>query len=381
MSRIIVAALGIQVVCAIINLWWKVSTHTAAIGGVAGALLAFSVMFMFNPTWWFCLIILLAGMVGTDGVAVFSIIENLSVLFIFLYEFIGKTSQPLFSTFFAECNFGELHRVFRYALIYSLILGILAMALVMAWPQILDLLFGLEDVEDVTKPYYAARVFCGGSVFMGVALLLQNYMQSEEDEWGAFLVVFMRRLGASLPIALVLAEYGFYVFWFVYPLAEIVTLIIMYFYKRSRGERHAVDPARVYSATFLGRVADVAAQIDSAEAFAKTWGAGEKTCHTLRLAMEEICGLMNERAARRKGDPLLSQLTLIANEDGTLTLHLRDDGQELDPFRLSVEQADPESKPVEDIDVRALGLHAVKTHVRQYLYRNYHGFNTVTLTV
>ena len=38
-------------------------------------------------------------------------------------------------------------------------------------------------------------------------------------------------------------------------------------------------------------------------------------------------------------------------------------------------------KPVEDIDVRALGLHAVKTHVRQYLYRNYHGFNTVTLTV
>ncbi len=97
--------------------------------------------------------------------------------------------------------------------------------------------------------------------------------------------------------------------------------------------------------------------------------------------MEEICGLMNERAARRDGDPLLSQLTLIANEDGTLTLHLQDDGQELDPFRLSVEPAGPESKPIEDFDVRALGLHAVKTHVRQYLYRNYHGFNTITLTV
>jgi anti-sigma regulatory factor (Ser/Thr protein kinase) len=320
-------------------------------------------------------------MVGTDGVAVFSIIENLSVLFIFLYEFIGKTSQPLYSTFFAECNFTELHRMLRYGLIYSTVLGALATALVMVWPQVLDLLFGLEDVEDAAKAYYAARVFCGSSIFMGVALLLQNYLQSEEDEWGAFLIVFLRRLGASLPIALVLAEYGFYAFWFVYPLAEIVTLIILYFYKRSRGERHTIDPARVYSATFLGRVADVAAQIDSAEAFAKTWGAGEKTCNTLRLAMEEICGVMNERAARQEGDPLLSQLTLIAQKDGTLTLHLRDDGKELDPFRLSVEQADPESKPVEDIDVRALGLHAVKTHVRQYLYRNYHGFNTVTLTV
>ena len=40
--------------------------------------------------------------------------ENLSLLFIFIYEFIGKTAQPLFSTFFAECNFTELHRVFRY---------------------------------------------------------------------------------------------------------------------------------------------------------------------------------------------------------------------------------------------------------------------------
>ncbi len=337
--------------------------------------------YIFDAVFTLIAIHMLAGMVGTDGVAVFSIIENLSVLFIFLYEFIGKTSQPLYSTFFAECNFTELHRMLRYGLVYSTVLGALATALVMAWPQVLDLLFGLEDVGDAAKAYYAARVFCGSSIFMGVALLLQNYLQSEEDEWGAFLIVFLRRLGASLPIALVLAEYGFYAFWFVYPLAEIVTLVILYFYKRSRGECHTIDPARVYSATFLGRVADVAAQIDGAEAFAKTWGAGEKTCNTLRLAMEEICGVMNERAARQEGDPLLSQLTLIAQEDGTLTLHLRDDGKELDPFRLSVEQADPESKPVEDIDVRALGLHAVKTHVRQYLYRNYHGFNTVTLTV
>ena len=101
----------------------------------------------------------------------------------------------------------------------------------------------------------------------------------------------------------------------------------------------------------------------------------------IKKRLEEICGLMNERAARREGNPLLSQLTLIVKEDGTLTLHLRDDGQELDPFRLSAESVNPESKQIEDVDVRALGLHAVKTHVRQYLYRNYHGFNTITLTV
>lgn len=66
MANILVASLMIQVVCAIINVWWKISTHTAAIGGFAGALLAFSILFVFNPLWWFCIIMLIAGMVGTS---------------------------------------------------------------------------------------------------------------------------------------------------------------------------------------------------------------------------------------------------------------------------------------------------------------------------
>lgn len=66
MSRILMAALLIQIVCAIINVWWKISTHTAAIGGVGGAVLAFSVLFSFDPVWWFCLTILLAGVLGSS---------------------------------------------------------------------------------------------------------------------------------------------------------------------------------------------------------------------------------------------------------------------------------------------------------------------------
>lgn len=66
MGSILIAALVIQVACAIINLFIKISTHTAAIGGVTGALLAFSVMFSFNPVWWLCIVLLLAGMVGTS---------------------------------------------------------------------------------------------------------------------------------------------------------------------------------------------------------------------------------------------------------------------------------------------------------------------------
>ena len=66
MSSIMVAALTVQIVCAIINFWWKISTHTSAVGGVGGSLFAFSVYLGFNPVWWLCLMLLLAGILGSS---------------------------------------------------------------------------------------------------------------------------------------------------------------------------------------------------------------------------------------------------------------------------------------------------------------------------
>ena len=66
MGTIVSAALAIQIVCALVNVWWKISTHTSAIGGVAGALFVFGELFAFNPIWWLCLVFFLAGMLGTS---------------------------------------------------------------------------------------------------------------------------------------------------------------------------------------------------------------------------------------------------------------------------------------------------------------------------
>jgi len=66
MGNILVAALLIQMICALINIWWKISTHSAAIGGVTGALIAFSIIFGFNPVWWLSLSLIVAGLVGTS---------------------------------------------------------------------------------------------------------------------------------------------------------------------------------------------------------------------------------------------------------------------------------------------------------------------------
>ena len=66
MGGIVVGALLVQVVCAIINVWWKISTHMAAIGGVAGGLFVFGELFNFNPVWWLSLTLAVAGLLGSS---------------------------------------------------------------------------------------------------------------------------------------------------------------------------------------------------------------------------------------------------------------------------------------------------------------------------
>ena len=66
MGGILVSSLMIQSACLLINIWWKISVHSAGAGGIIGALVAFSFLFNFNPIWWLSLCIIIAGLVGSS---------------------------------------------------------------------------------------------------------------------------------------------------------------------------------------------------------------------------------------------------------------------------------------------------------------------------
>ena len=61
MTGIILASLVVLVICIIVNLKWKLSEHMAGMGGIVGGLVSFSALFSYNPVWWLCLFILVAG--------------------------------------------------------------------------------------------------------------------------------------------------------------------------------------------------------------------------------------------------------------------------------------------------------------------------------
>ena len=66
MTGIILSALVVMIICVIVNLKWKLSEHMAGAGAVIGGLVAFSALFSYNPVWWLCLFILVAGVLGSN---------------------------------------------------------------------------------------------------------------------------------------------------------------------------------------------------------------------------------------------------------------------------------------------------------------------------
>ena len=66
LTAVLLVSLLVQSCCIVVNMFWKVSMHSAGSGAVIGALVAYSVIFGFNPVWWLCGAILLSGCVMTS---------------------------------------------------------------------------------------------------------------------------------------------------------------------------------------------------------------------------------------------------------------------------------------------------------------------------
>ena len=62
----LIASVLVQIALILVSLKWKISAHSAAIGGLTGAFMAMSFRLQENPVLILCFLILAAGMVGTS---------------------------------------------------------------------------------------------------------------------------------------------------------------------------------------------------------------------------------------------------------------------------------------------------------------------------
>lgn len=91
---VVLSALVAQLVCVIMNAFWKISTHMVGMGGLVGALTSFILLFRFNALFLLCSLIIISGAVGSARIT----LRQHSVSQVFGGFFIGFICSLVFIT-------------------------------------------------------------------------------------------------------------------------------------------------------------------------------------------------------------------------------------------------------------------------------------------
>ena len=312
---------------------------------------------------------------GDVGVAIFDVVQNVSFIILYLYEGVAKAAQPIISTFCGERNIKGRKNILSYSIIYGSIAGGIAIIFISIFPEIMCGIFGLTDTEAINMGTYALRVYCVGAFFAGLNVLYESYEQSCENEDNAFFIAFLRGAAVLIPVTFILSLFDVKVFWWLFPITEIISFLVYVAWNKIKCRNNKFDQERVYTCTISNSLEDIEYLMNKIDEFSIKWNANEEQKYYVVMTIEEICvTIINQFEGNDEGK---IQVTLIANEDETFELHIRDNAVEFNPFEMETNKADLDM----DFDMDAMGILFIKETAKSFKYRKYQGFNTLVVRI
>lgn len=313
------------------------------------------------------------------SVAVFDMLQNASYLILYLYEGTVRAMQPMVSTYWGEHRREGMRNVRGYAFVYGCGAAGMSALLIFLFPRILCALFGLHG-EAAGMGAEAIRLYCTGTVFAGISILMAGYFQACGRERESLIISSLRGAIVLIPCVLFFSFLRAEVFWRMFPAVEILSLgmwVIWLLRGREGGEEF--DGSRVCTCTVSRENQDMALVTGEAEAFCEKWKASPRQTYFVTMTIEELC-LVILRDGGGDGvrkDDICIQITLVAGEQGEFTLHIRDTARYFDPFALETGRASREG----GFDMDAMGVRVIKDKAREFFYRRYGGFNSLVVKI
>ncbi len=319
----------------------------------------------------------LMDLAAENGVAVFDLLQNASYLILYLYEGTAKAMQPLISTFYGEKNSGSARYTLRLGLIRGIAAGTFAALLICVFPEMICRVFGLEGEELIRLGTQALHIYCAGTVFAGISIMLETYFQSSGQEKSAFVIAFLRGCAVLLPCTVLFSFLPLNRFWWLYPATEAVSLGLFLIWRKASGmEEKTFDRERVFSRTIRSGKEEMSEITEEIEAFCGRWNASGKQKYFVTMAVEEVCLAIITRAFG-KGEAGEIQVTVAALENGDFELHIRDNAVTFNPFSLQTAKVGKEK----GVDMDAMGMLVIRRQAKDFFYRHYQGFNSLMIRI
>lgn len=177
----------------------------------------------------------LARLIGTAGVAAFSILNYIHSVMLMLFLGMGGAVQPLISYYFGAKSQERIQQTMKIALMVATIFGVIAFAIGQLTTRHLVAIFGdfPQEVIDIALP--GIRLFFIAYLFMGINFVMMSYFQSIAQIRMATWITASREIIFMMIFILILPLlFGVYGVWLSIPLAELVVMLTIMIYVRRK---------------------------------------------------------------------------------------------------------------------------------------------------
>lgn len=317
----------------------------------------FIILFVFNR--------LLFVIWGASGVAIYDVVVNVVALVFAFIEASVMAFTPLCATFIGEGNRHNVKACLRIAIIAGVVTTALATILLVIFAYPVCLFVGL-DQSIAAEGAYALRLVALSYIFACINCIVATYCQTVEKEGSSFLITVMRECILLLGFAAVAFLFDKSAFWYVYLAAEgfsLAGILVFAFVKKVILHKNIIEWKEkiVFSESFNGSCEKISDTCERMQQFMQEHDVAIKQAIMITLAVDETCRII----ATQSGD-LKLQITLVL-EDDICIVHLRDNASKFNPMEID-----------EDSD-EGLGLKIVRKRTKEYYYRQFVGFNILTL--
>ncbi len=319
---------------------------------------------------------------GEIGVAVFEIVQSLSYMMGYIFNAISMASQPVLSTYEAECNYKESDDTQILIRNVGFITSVIMVAIFYMFAQPICMLFGLREVAAIEYGIHALRAFSMCILFAGFNILLSNIYTAREIPVPAFIISTLRGFVILMPVMIVLIFFGEKAFWYTYFGTEFISFIIFWTYSKFFMKKtKRLGSEKIFTTTLTNKTDDLGTILPQVEEFLEKWEADTKQMYYVQMAIEEVCSaIINVGFSEMTRNTGLIQLTLVSNGNKGFSMHIRDNATTFNPFDMNgkkVHEMDEES----DSAFNALGMEVIKKKAKSFYYRRYQGFNTMVVKI
>lgn len=162
---------------------------------------------------------------GQTGMEVYTVVYNVSLVAMTIFEGISQTVQPFISTYHGEKNSTCKKITLRLGLVTALILCAVSIILLEIFPDSLSTVFGLTNPLSIQHARFAVRAYAPAIFFMTLNVMMSYYFQAVEHEKITMVIVALRELILLIGFIFLLGKlFGLDIMWFGYLLGEVSTL-------------------------------------------------------------------------------------------------------------------------------------------------------------